>query len=185
MYLIVGLGNIGSKYRNTRHNVGFEIVDEIAGKFSLSWNSGKGDYFYTKGSYREKDFILLKPSTYMNNSGIAVSDALQWFQIDLSDLLVICDDYNLPLGKIRLRPKGSDGGHNGLSSIIYHLISEEFPRMRVGIGNSFERGEMSSFVLSKFSNDENEIMRETMKKSSDAALSFISDGIQKTMTLFN
>jgi PTH1 family peptidyl-tRNA hydrolase len=185
LYLIVGLGNIGKEYIKTRHNIGFEVVDEIAGKLSSGWIAGKGDYFFSKGMYKEKDFVLIKPTTYMNNSGIAVAHALQFYQVDLTNLLVICDDYNLPLGKIHMKPKGSDGGHNGLSSIIYNLMSEDFPRLRIGIGNDFTQGELVSFVLSKFNVDENMIMNDTLRKSSDATLSFIDNGIQQTMTLFN
>jgi len=185
LFLIVGLGNIGKRYINTRHNVGFEVVDNLANKFNLNWLPGKGDYYYSKGNYQEKSFVLIKPTTYMNNSGIATDHAINYFQVNLSDLLVICDDYNLPLGKIRLRPKGSDGGHNGLSSIIYHLMTEDFPRLRIGIGSDFEKGELSSFVLSCFNDDERVIINESIKKSSDAVLSFITEGIQKTMTLFN
>lgn len=185
MHLLVGLGNIGNEYKKTRHNVGFEVIDEFAGKFSCNWEAGKGDYYFSKGMYKDKDFVLLKPTTYMNNSGLAVAHALQLYQVDLSNLLIICDDYNLPLGKIRLRPKGSDGGHNGLSSIIYHLMSEDFPRLRIGIGNNFAQGGLVSFVLSNFNDDEKMTINDTIKKSSDAVLSFINNGIQKTMTMFN
>lgn len=185
MFLIVGLGNIGKEYINTRHNVGFEVVEEISNKFSLQWKPGKSDYYYSVFSYQSNDVILMKPTTYMNNSGIAILDAINYYQISLTHLLVICDDYNLPLGKIRLRPKGSDGGHNGLSSVIYHLMTEDFPRLRIGIGNDFKKGELSNYVLSCFKDEERIIINESIKKSSDAVLSFITEGIQKTMTLFN
>jgi PTH1 family peptidyl-tRNA hydrolase len=185
LFLIVGLGNIGKQYLKTRHNVGFEVVDDLTNRFNLKWEPGRGEYYFSEGGFQGENFILIKPTTYMNNSGIAVEHAVNYFQINLSDLLVICDDFNLPLGKIRLRPKGSDGGHNGLSSIIYHLMSEDFPRLRIGIGSDFEKGELSSFVLSCFRDDEREIIDESIKKSSDAVLSFITKGIQKTMTMFN
>jgi PTH1 family peptidyl-tRNA hydrolase len=176
---------MGQRYYETRHNIGFEIVDYIASVCSLRWQPSKGDYYFAEGEYKGKKFVLIKPTTYMNNSGIAVTEALELYQVDVSNLLVVCDDYNLPLGKVRLRPKGSDGGHNGLSSIIYHLMTDNFPRLRIGIGNSFEKGEQSNFVLSVFNEDEKLIIKDTVERSSEVVKSFMENGIHKTMTIFN
>jgi PTH1 family peptidyl-tRNA hydrolase len=185
VFLIVGLGNIGRKYKNTRHNIGFEVVDYIAEKLLTKWNPGKGDYFYASFKFKDQEVLLLKPSTYMNESGVVVSDALQTFSISLSDLLIICDDFNLPLGKIRLRPQGSDGGHNGLASIIYHLVTENFPRLRIGIGANFGNKKMEKYVLSKFEKSEREIINSSIFNASNAVFNFIDEGIHKTMNKFN
>lgn len=185
MYLISGLGNIGQQYYQTRHNVGFDAVDYFAGACSLVWLPGKGNYYAAEGEHKGKKLVLIKPSTYMNNSGVAVTEALELYQADVSNLLVVCDDYNLPLGKIRLRPKGSDGGHKGLSSIIYNLMTDNFPRLRIGIGNSFTKGDQSNFVLSVFNKDEELLIKEAVERSSTMIKSFMEDGIQKTMTVFN
>jgi peptidyl-tRNA hydrolase, PTH1 family len=185
VFLIVGLGNYDNEYENTRHNIGFEVVDKLSEKFSGKWIPGKGEYYYSMIKMEDIDIVLVKPVTYMNNSGIAVQQILQVFDIPLSNILIVCDDFNLPLGKIRLRPRGSDGGHNGLSSVIYHLITEEFPRLRIGIGNAFEKGEIVDFVLSKFSQEEIKIVNESVAKSVDSIICFIRDGINTAMNKFN
>jgi len=185
LYLISGLGNTGKQYCYTRHNIGFEVVNSLAGAYSLIWQPSKSDYWFAEGVHKGEKFILIKPTTYMNNSGVAVTEALELYQMDISNLLVVCDDFNLPLGKIRLRPKGSDGGHKGLYSIIYHLMTDNFPRLRIGTGNSFEKGEQSNFVLSVFNKDEELIIKDTIERSSEVVKSFIENGIQKTMTIFN
>ena len=185
MFLIVGLGNVGKKYSNTRHNVGFEVVDLISNKLKLQWVPGKGEYYFAHANCNDKDIVLIKPTTFMNNSGIAVVHAMQEFDVPDSDLLVICDDFNLPLGKIRLRPKGSDGGHNGLYSIIYQTNSENFSRLRTGIGCEFEKSQVTSYVLSEFSKDEIPIVEDMINRAADAALFFVSDGLYTTMNKFN
>jgi PTH1 family peptidyl-tRNA hydrolase len=185
LYLISGLGNIGQQYYGTRHNIGFEVVDYIADICSLIWQPSKSVYYFAEGDYKGINFVLIKPTTYMNNSGIAVAEALELYQVDISNLLIVCDDYNLPLGKVRLRPKGSDGGHKGLYSIIYHLMTDNFPRLRIGIGNSFIKGDESNFVLSVFNKTEELVIKEIIKHSSEVIKSFIEAGIQRTMTVFN
>jgi peptidyl-tRNA hydrolase, PTH1 family len=185
VFLIVGLGNIGRKYVKTRHNVGFNTVDCMAEKLSSDWNSGKGEYYYASANFNQQEIILLKPTTYMNNSGIAVTEAMQTFSCSLSELMVVCDDFNLPLGKIRLRPKGSDGGHNGLSSIIYHLITDNFPRLRIGIGNDFGEQSVEEYVLSKFDKNERKIIDTSIVKAAEAVFSYIEEGIYNSMNKFN
>lgn len=185
MYLIVGLGNIGSEYKDTRHNTGFKVIDEIAVQLSIRWFPGKGEYFYSEAVYCDRKMILLKPSTFMNNSGVAVYDALQFFGVDPINSLIICDDFNLPLGKIRIRPGGSDGGHNGLNSIIYHLMMDNFPRLRIGIGNNIEKGRMRDYVLSVFAESEIPVINDSIKRAAEAVFCFICEGINKAMTKFN
>ncbi len=185
MIAIFGLGNPGREYEMTRHNVGFMVVDALAEKIGFSFKPGRGDYLIGSGRHAGKEILLVKPLTYMNNSGVAVKDVVERYKIELRDILVICDDLNLPLGVIRIRQKGSDGGHNGLYSIIYHLKSIEFPRLRCGIGNLEKMKNMVDFVLSKFDGDEIEILNEMIAKAVDATLCFISDGILVAMNRFN
>jgi PTH1 family peptidyl-tRNA hydrolase len=185
MIAIFGLGNPGREYEMTRHNVGFMVVDALAEKLNYDFKPGKGDYLIAPGKYKGKEILIVKPLTYMNNSGIAVKDVVERFEIDLRDILVVCDDLNLPLGMIRIRPKGSDGGHNGLYSIIYHLKTIEFPRLRCGIGNPEKMKNMVDFVLSKFDDDEVEVLREMISNAVDATLCFVSDGVLSAMNKFN
>ncbi len=154
MRLVLGIGNPGNRYSFTRHNAGFLFLDNYALKNSLSFKASKYDYYYAEGKTADCGFSLIKPSTFVNNSGIAVLQALVEFDVQISDLLVIADDVNLETGKFRIRANGGDGGHNGLNSIIYHLNSNDFPRLRIGIGNDFGRGQMADYVLSAFSKEE-------------------------------
>lgn len=182
-YLLVGLGNPGPNYRTTRHNVGFMVVDEIARM--------KGENFRSDQNCLTADFLeaghkvlLTKPLTYMNNSGIAVSGLLNKFKVPLSNLLVILDDFNLPFGRLRLRADGSDGGHNGLASIIQQLGTRDFPRVRVGIGQE-KMSDSVSFVLSNFNREEREQLPEVIERAAEASLSFIADGLNHVMNKYN
>ena len=154
MRVIVGLGNPGTKYELTRHNVGFLVLDLFAKKYNLKFHASKFDYYYSEGLLSSSDYFLVKPTTFMNLSGTAVLNFLNEYQLHPEDLLVIADDVNLSFGHIRLRKSGSDGGHNGIKSIIYHLQSDTFQRLRFGIGSEFDKGDMANFVLSKFNQDE-------------------------------
>lgn len=186
MKLLVGLGNPGQKYDGTRHNVGFAVLDEIAARLGGSFKSGgKGDYDLAKMTYKGHSVILLKPMTYMNLSGKAVQHAMQFFKISILDLMVICDDLNLPLGAVRLRPGGSDGGQNGLKNIIQMLGRDDFARLRFGIGTPQHKGGASSHVLGKFTPEELSTVDETIRYCADAALSFIENDLSVTMTRFN
>jgi len=171
--VVVGLGNPGNKYKLTRHNVGFLILESFAAKHNLTFQPSKFDYYYSEGSFGPSDFFLVKPTTYMNLSGLAVLDFINQYQPDIDELLIVVDDVNLSLGQVRLRKGGSDGGHNGIKSIIYHLQSDSFPRLRFGIGNGFDKGEMADFVLSKFS--ETEI--HSIEKSFDFSIELIEEFI--------
>lgn len=185
MKLICGLGNPGTRYDGTRHNIGFAIVDALARRFNAEFRSGKGDYLFAKITHNGIDALLQKPMTYMNLSGKAVQQALAFYKISVGDLLVICDDVNLPLGAVRLRPDGSDGGQNGLKDIIQQLGRNSFARLRFGVGAPKHRGELSNYVLSKFAAEETPIVQEMIEHSVEATLSFIEHGISIAMTRFN
>jgi PTH1 family peptidyl-tRNA hydrolase len=183
-YLIVGLGNIGEGYKDTRHNIGFAVLDAMA----LASNTHFTDKRYgaiCEIRYKGRDLILLKPSTYMNLSGNAVSYWLNKENIPLENMLVIVDDIALPSGSIRMRPKGSDGGHNGLSHISTILATNEYPRIRIGIGNSFRKGAQVDFVLGKWDADEKKFIEGRISIVIDMIKSFAFAGLELTMTAFN
>ncbi|NJK97891.1 MAG: aminoacyl-tRNA hydrolase [Bacteroidales bacterium] len=183
-YLITGLGNIGDKYQNTRHNIGFKILDAFAAASGFGFESRRyGDV----AQFKHKSHILtfLKPSTYMNLSGNAVRYWLNKEKIQTENLLVIVDDLALPLGKIRIRPSGSDGGHNGLLSIIEMLGHQNYPRLRFGIGNNFDQGKQVNYVLGEWNEEEEKILKDRILLCNNAILSFVNVGTEKTMNLFN
>jgi len=186
--LIVGLGNPGAKYRGTRHNVGFAVADELAGRGSLNFESAPADAMLAR--WRERDALIVKPLTFMNLSGQAIGEVLRYYKIDLADLLVIVDEVQLPLGKLRARARGSAGGHNGLKSVIAH-VGEEFSRLRMGVGRGPEgadgqaRRDLADHVLARFDADEApEAGRMTMR-AADAAELFITSGIAAVMNAYN
>lgn len=188
MHALIGLGNPGLEYDGTRHNVGFRVMDAVSEVVHARLSSGGGEYLIAKTNVRERHTLLVKPLTYMNNSGRAVADLIGKYKIALENILVICDDFQLPLGTLRLRPKGSDGGHNGLYSIIYHVQSEQFPRLRCGIASRTmpkKKSEMAQFVLSVFDKDEESMVKEMVNRARDAALTFITEGINMAMNKFN
>jgi len=182
---VIGLGNPGKKYESTRHNIGFIILDEIAYKHKLTFKPSKNDYLYSEGSLLSSDFFLVKPTTYMNLSGIAVVDFLSKYLIPLNDILVIVDDVNLELGKIRLRQSGSDGGHNGLKSVIYHLQDDKFPRLRFGVGNKFQKGELADYVLDRFSQEELSSIKESVSYTIELVEQFIVGGYKIMLDYFS
>lgn len=184
----VGLGNPGDEYEGSRHNLGFEIVDRIAWRIGAEFQSGKGDYRIATGSFKNREIGLVKPLTYMNNSGEAVLDIQERYSVPPDQLLILCDDFQLPLGRIRLRPGGSDGGHNGLYSVIYHLKSSSFPRLRCGIASPSmptDKALMAAFVLAPFSREERIVVDDMVVRASDAVLTVAVDGLQKAMNLYN
>lgn len=187
MKLIVGLGNPGSEYYLTRHNTGFLAIQYFCEYLGVSLKPGKGDWYGIELKHKGEKFYLMKPTTFMNASGNAVLDFVNKKKINLSDILIVYDDFQLPLGTIRIRAKGSDGGHKGLASVIYSLNSLEFPRMRIGIGTGecVSMDNYTDFVLSKFSEDELEKMKSLMPYIKDAILCFIYEGIYSTMNKFN
>ena len=187
MKLIVGLGNPGSQYELTRHNTGFIILDFIAKDLNIGFKAGKGDWYGASGKINDEDFYLMKPLTFMNNTGLAVRDFLSKYSIPLKNILIILDDFQIPLGTIRIRQNGSDGGHNGLSSIIYHLNTLDVPRMRIGIGKNelINKQDYVNFVLSPFEKNESEVIKELLPVFKNCILSFISEDIKITMNTLN
>lgn len=178
MKVLVGIGNPGLRYERTRHNVGFLFLDYLADHFSISFKAGKGDYFYAEGTCGDVPFLLIKPTTYVNLSGVAAADIQDRFDLPVENFLVAFDDVNLPTGVLRVRAKGGDGGHNGIHSMIYHLFSGDFARIRFGIGASFEKGDMADYVLSPFTEDELALFAERFKLSVPLVEAFIKEGKQ-------
>jgi peptidyl-tRNA hydrolase, PTH1 family len=187
MWLFAGLGNIGREYAGTRHNIGFEVVDLVEQKLerSTGWRAGKGEYYFAKGWRGSEELLLVKPTTYMNLSGRAVRDALQFYKIPVSQSVVIADDLAIPMGALRLRLSGSDGGHNGLTSIIYELGTEDFARLRCGIGANFHRGDQVNYVLSRFKPDETTTAEAMIERAAQACFEIVEMGIQKAMNAVN
>lgn len=183
-YLIAGLGNIGDQYKNTRHNIGFKILDALSGASNVNFSSGRyGDIAELK--YKSRLLVLLKPSTFMNLSGNAIRYWLNKEKIPVENLLIIVDDLALPLGKIRIRQRGSDGGHNGLLSIIQVLGHQNFARLRFGIGNNFESGRQVNYVLGEWSEEEEKILHNRILLCEESIKSFVTIGIEQTMNFFN
>jgi PTH1 family peptidyl-tRNA hydrolase len=180
---IVGLGNPGEKYDRTRHNLGFEVVNLLKGESEFV--PGKGSYEFCETSISSLRIVLLKPTTYMNRSGMAVRSFADLESVWPEEILVIADDFNLPLGRIRLRKSGSDGGHNGLASVIYHLQTEEFPRIRLGIGPVPGKIAAEDFVLERFIAKESEISDEMVKRAARAAESWLLEGYEKAAAVYN
>lgn len=182
--LIVGLGNVGEKYQNTRHNIGFQVVDALAKEKEATFETEKlGDI--AKFRYKGKQFILLKPSTFMNLSGKAIKYWMQKENIALDNLLVVTDDLNIDFGTIRIKGKGSDGGHNGLKDTQEKLGTTKYPRFRFGVGSNFSKGRQVDYVLGTWSKDEESLLIERIPKSVDAILSFGVAGLANTMNSFN
>ena len=183
-YLIVGLGNKGDKYENTRHNIGFMILDEVARKIDKTFEpSNFGDIIQFK--YKARPVTLLKPDTFMNLSGKAVVYWAKKEGISIENILVVTDDLNLPFGTIRMRGKGSDGGHNGLKNIQDLLNTTKYPKLRFGIGDEFSKGHQIDYVLGEWNESESERLQERLDKSAEACLSFIFAGLANTMNTFN
>ena len=183
MFVLIGLGNPGKRYVNTRHNIGYLVVDQLAAIDKIPFKAGKGDYYYKHMSLDDESVLVVKPTTFMNRSGIAVRQVLDYFPVSIEDLLIVCDDYNLPFGTFRFRKQGTHGGHNGLKSIIYHLQTEEFYRFRFGIGHAFS--DAVDYVLKKFSKEEREYLIDLLPISTDAIRLLMAQGIDITMNKFN
>ena len=188
MKIVVGLGNPGLKYEFTRHNIGFRIVDNLARDIEIEFKKVKSYYsLISRGMINNHKVILLKPQTFMNLSGRAVSKVVSYYKIPLRDLLIVYDDLNLELGQVRIRKKGSAGGHKGIESIMQYLDSEEIPRLRIGIGNSSVNFNFNyvPYVLSNFDNEERDKIGEVIQLSTDAIKTVIEDGFEKAMRKYN
>lgn len=184
MKLIVGLGNPGREYAETRHNAGFKTMDLIAQELRVTINNDKFKGLYIKTKVNNEDLILLKPQTFMNLSGESVRSIMEFFKIDLQDILIIYDDLDLPVGKIRLRQKGSAGGQNGVKNIIQHLGCQDFNRIRIGIGKD-ERIPTVDYVLGKVRKEEQQDFEEALVDAKNAAIHFINHDFDVTMNTFN
>lgn len=183
-YLIVGLGNIGPEYAETRHNIGFMVLDYLAKKFDAQFDTGRHSFvaeIKTKG----RTFVLVKPTTYMNLSGKAVGHWLSSLKLPAEQMMVITDDIAIPFGKIRIRTKGSAGGHNGLKHIEQTLGHNNYPRLRFGVGDTFHKGKQVDYVLSKFTEDEQIDLQTLIEKAADAVVSFGTIGLERTMNQYN
>lgn len=183
MHAVIGLGNPGVEYEATRHNMGFQVVDSLAGGSADFEN--RGSYVFRGGRIGGRRVLLAKPLTFMNRSGLAVARLLDDFPFDIDRMLVVSDDANLPLGRIRLRARGGDGGQKGLRSIIECLGSEEFQRLRLGIGAPVHADHLADFVLAPFGEDEREAVEDMVARAVDSVRTWMSDGIEQAMERFN
>jgi PTH1 family peptidyl-tRNA hydrolase len=182
---VVGLGNPGKDYTNTRHNVGFNSLDILAKKNNIKMNKLKFKSVYGEGFIGSNQVILVKPQTYMNNSGIAVREILNFYKLPIDNLIVIVDDVDIEFADIRIRQKGSAGSHNGLKSIIYHIRDDNFPRVKIGIGKKHPEQDLADFVLSRFSKEEERDIADSILNAAQAVESMIRDGIEEAMNKFN
>ncbi len=185
MYIIIGLGNYGSKYEMTRHNMGFLVVDKIASQYGIEINSKKHNALVGKGIIEGHKVMLMKPTTYMNLSGNALANALSFYKESIQNVIVIYDDVNLVTGNIRIRERGSAGGHNGIKHIISVIGTNEFKRVRVGVGLKPPFYDLADYVLQNFSRSDMEQVAEGVKKGSDAVVEILNFGMAKAMNKFN
>ncbi len=185
MYIIVGLGNPTSRYAGTRHNVGFEVIDRLAKKYGIDVNTKKHKAMIGKGVIGTQKVLLVKPQTFMNLSGESVREIIDYYKAKESDLIIIYDDISLAVGQLRIRAKGSAGGHNGIKSIIQHTGTQEFWRIKVGVGEKPAHRDLADYVLGRFQGEEKEIMEEAFLDAADAAVVMMQDGIEAAMNQFN
>jgi PTH1 family peptidyl-tRNA hydrolase len=184
-FCIVGLGNPGNQYLNTRHNIGFLVTDKLAQFFKIEQAFLEEKYAVAVTLYKGKTVALLKPLTYMNLSGQAVHEFLENYDVRLDDMLIVYDDVNLDFGTLRLRPSGSDGGHKGMHSIIYELITENIPRLRIGIKNEENPDYLVDYVLSEFTDEEKKSLDKILNAARDAVMCFMEEGIETAMNKYN
>lgn len=185
MYVIVGLGNPGDRYKYTKHNVGFLVIDYLSKKLDINVNRIKFKSLIGEGMYDGQKILLVKPQTYMNLSGESVREIINFYKIDIKNLLVIYDDIDLDLGKLRIRKKGSAGTHNGMRNIIYQIQKDDFPRYRIGISPPPKNIQLVDYVMSKFTDDEMKKLDEVIRNCSSAVLETIENGIEKAMNKYN
>lgn len=186
MYIIAGLGNPTSQYEGTRHNAGFDVIDVIAEKYNISVDGKKNRAYIGKGMIEGQKVILAKPQTYMNLSGESIRGLVDYFKVDEEqELLIIYDDISLPPGQIRIRKKGSAGGHNGMKSIIQHLGTDVFMRIKIGVGEKTKKYDLADYVLSHFTKEEREEMKEGYEKSAEAAAMILRGDVEAAMNEYN
>lgn len=185
MYVVVGLGNPGKDYTSTRHNVGFNTLDLLAKRNNINLNKIKFKSVYGEGFINTKKVMLVKPQTYMNNSGITVREIVNFYKLPIENVIVIVDDIDIGFADIRIKPKGSAGSHNGLKSIIYHLQEDHFPRVKIGIGKKHPQQDLADFVLGRFSKEETIEIDHSILNASEAVEVIITEGIESAMNKFN
>lgn len=186
MYIIAGLGNPGAKYVNTRHNIGFDVADALCAKFDIKLNKSKFKAICGEGRIAGEKVVVAKPQTFMNLSGEAVQELKSWYKTENSEIIIVYDDVSLPVGKIRVRPGGSAGGHNGMKSIILNLNSDEFPRVRIGVGAPENSGfDLADYVLGKFSREEIDVLIKSAVRAVEAIEEIIKNGCNSAMNKYN
>ena len=184
-YLIIGLGNPGREYRDTRHNVGFMLIDMLIVRLNARGMKVQSKAIVTTATHQDRKLILAKPQTYMNLSGQSAQGLLNFYKIPMENMLVAHDDLDIPFGTIRIRPKGGPGGQGGMASTIQQLGTKDFPRLRIGLGRPPGRMDPAAFVLQNFSRDEMKLLPEIIERAADAALTFVVDGLDKAMNKYN
>lgn len=186
MYIIAGLGNPGRKYVNTRHNMGFEALDAVAAKYGIDIKKAKFNGLYGEGNIEGERVVLVKPQTFMNLSGESIREFRDWYKVDNEKIIIIYDDVSLPVGKMRIRPKGSAGGHNGIKNIIYQLSTDIFPRIKLGVGSPDNPDyDLADYVLGKFTKTEIKELVPIAVKTAEAVGEIIKNGVEKAMSKFN
>lgn len=184
-YLVVGLGNPGDKYENTRHNCGFMMLDSLCEKYNCSIDKRKFRGFTGECNIGDNRILLLKPDTFMNNSGISVKQATDFYKIKPEQVIIVFDDISLSAGKLRIRRKGGDGGHNGIKSIVSELNSEDFPRIKIGVGSKPDGWDLADWVLSSFEKDEKQSMKESFAKAVSALECMVNESIDSAMNKYS
>lgn len=185
MYIIAGLGNPTKEYDKTRHNVGFSVIDALADQYNIDVSERKHKALCGRGAIEGQKVVLMKPQTFMNLSGESIRAAVDFYKVDPEDIIIIYDDISLEPGQLRIRMKGSAGGHNGIKNIIAHLGTQEFPRIKVGVGAKPPRMDLADYVLSRFSQGEQRLMDDAFKEAADAAVMMMTDGAERAMNHFN
>lgn len=185
MYIIIGLGNPTPQYAGTRHNIGFDVITKLSEKYNIPLDFKKHKAFCGKGMIEGEKVILAQPQTFMNLSGESVRELTDYYKVSEEEIIIIYDDISLDVGQIRIRAKGSAGGHNGIKSIIQHLGSEEFPRIKVGVGDKPKNWDLADYVLSRFPVEEQEAVEEGKNMAADACVKIMQEGINAAMNIYN
>ena len=185
MFVVIGLGNPGKEYASTRHNVGFDAIDIIARRHNITLNKIKFKSVYGEGNIGNEKVLLVKPQTFMNNSGISVREIFQFYKVPIENIIIIVDDIDIDFATVRIKMKGSAGSHNGLKSIIYHLQNDQFPRIKIGIGKKYPNQDLADFVLSRFSKEDRQVIEESILTAAEAVDVIIGEGIINAMNKYN
>lgn len=185
MYIIVGLGNPGREYAGTRHNIGFDVITRLSDDYNIPLDFKKHKALCGRGYIEGQKVLLAQPQTFMNLSGESVRELMDYYKISTEEIIIVYDDISLDVGQLRVRPKGSAGGHNGIKSIIQHMGTQEFPRVRVGVGDKPKGWDLADYVLGHFSSEEEPTVREALGRASLACKTIITDGVEEAMNQFN